>query len=439
MVGSERAAAVAGKPQRLEECKAINASLAALGNCVAALAKGRPHVPYRDSKLTRLLSASLGGAARTSLVAALVPGGDAGGESRSTLEFAGRAARVAVRAAPAEVAVDYEALHAEAAARVDALEERATDLALENERLTVEDDALHAKVRAAEDRADALARRLEAADARLDAARRSRLGDAASGADAVDAIEALHERWAKETDLLETRHADALANAKRRAEERVAAYRSAADAAAADGDRAEEELTAERVGHLETLESLNKTKRALADAEKRGAARVGELLAELQDLRDASEDLEAALARERAAAADAAATLFDRVARLEASAADDQRARDENYVDRATVAEMERLFESTVEKLTGRLADLEDAKTRLVAGGRARENMSSGAKQVLDSLDAGADLPNLQDRRGRARGVASGAKANAARQPSFAAHVKGAHARRNLPQPPRFY
>ena len=53
---------------------------------------------------------------------ALVPGGDAGGESRSTLEFAGRAARVAVRAAPAEVAVDYEALHAEAAARVDALE-----------------------------------------------------------------------------------------------------------------------------------------------------------------------------------------------------------------------------------------------------------------------------------------------------------------------------
>ena len=176
LAGSERAAAVAGKPQRLEECKAINASLAALGNCVAALAKGRPHVPYRDSKLTRLLSASLGGAARTSLVAALVPGGDAGGESRSTLEFAGRAARVAVRAAPAEVAVDYEALHAEAAARVDALEERATDLALENERLTVEDDALHAKVRAAEDRADALARRLEAADARLDAARRSRPG-----------------------------------------------------------------------------------------------------------------------------------------------------------------------------------------------------------------------------------------------------------------------
>ncbi|KAH8097161.1 hypothetical protein JL720_41 [Aureococcus anophagefferens] len=275
---------------------------------------GRPHVPYRDSS-SRACSASL--AAPRRFVAALVPGGDAGGESRSTLEFAGRAARVAVRAAPAEVAVDYG--HAEAAPRRRF--ERATDLAGER----------------APDRRGRRAPRQGAPRA---------LG--------------------QETDLLETRHADALANAKRRAE-RVAAYRSAADAAAARR-RPRRRSSRRRVGHLETLERLNTTKRALADAEKRGAARVGELLAELQDLRDASEDLEALRA---ARDADAAATLFDRVARLEASAADDQRARDENYVDRATVAEMERLFESTVEKLTGRLADLEE-RTRLVAGGRAR-------------------------------------------------------------------
>ncbi|KAH8046947.1 hypothetical protein JL720_16232 [Aureococcus anophagefferens] len=218
----------------------------------------RPHVPYRDSS-SRACSASLRRRGRRS--SALVPGGDAGGESRSTLEFAGRAARVAVRAAPAEVAVDYEALHGGGGG---ALEARA-DLALENERLTVEDDALHAK------------RSAVAASA------------AASGAGAVDAIEALHERWA-ETDLLETRHADALANAKRRAEERVAAYRSAADGPPPTATRRRPRRS---VSHLETLERLNTTKRALADAEKRGAARVGELLAELQDLRDASEDLEA--------------------------------------------------------------------------------------------------------------------------------------------------
>ena len=48
--------------QRLDEAKTINRSVAALGNCIAALAGPRraAHVPFRDSKLTRLLSDSLG-------------------------------------------------------------------------------------------------------------------------------------------------------------------------------------------------------------------------------------------------------------------------------------------------------------------------------------------------------------------------------------------
>ena len=50
-----RAAASEGRPMRLEEARAINLSLSALGNCMSALAEGKPHVPYRDSKLTRLL------------------------------------------------------------------------------------------------------------------------------------------------------------------------------------------------------------------------------------------------------------------------------------------------------------------------------------------------------------------------------------------------
>jgi len=49
--------------QRLEESKKINQSLSALGNVIAALTdpKGRSHIPYRDSKLTRILEDSLGG------------------------------------------------------------------------------------------------------------------------------------------------------------------------------------------------------------------------------------------------------------------------------------------------------------------------------------------------------------------------------------------
>jgi Kinesin motor domain len=53
---SDRASASEGRHFiRYEEAKAINLSLSALGNCMNALAEGRKHIPYRDSKLTRLL------------------------------------------------------------------------------------------------------------------------------------------------------------------------------------------------------------------------------------------------------------------------------------------------------------------------------------------------------------------------------------------------
>jgi len=76
LAGCERATASSGKnPLRLEEAKAINLSLSALGNCMSALASQsqsaatseRSHVPYRDSKLTRLLQGCLGGGARTAV------------------------------------------------------------------------------------------------------------------------------------------------------------------------------------------------------------------------------------------------------------------------------------------------------------------------------------------------------------------------------------
>ena len=62
--------------RRLEESKRINSSLSALGNVIAALtdARGaRAHVPYRDSKLTRLLEDSLGGNCKTTVLAMISP------------------------------------------------------------------------------------------------------------------------------------------------------------------------------------------------------------------------------------------------------------------------------------------------------------------------------------------------------------------------------
>ena len=106
LAGSERITLSGAKGARLEETKAINQSLSALANVIAALVKHRPHIPYRDSKLTRLLQSSLGGNTRTCLLACLSPSPAHYGENVSTLSFAARARRVQNRAELNEVGVD---------------------------------------------------------------------------------------------------------------------------------------------------------------------------------------------------------------------------------------------------------------------------------------------------------------------------------------------
>merc|ERR1719392_648114 len=76
----------------LEEAKNINKSLSALGNVIAALADGnKSHIPYRDSKLTRILQESLGGNAKTTVVICCSPASYNESETRSTLDFGKRA------------------------------------------------------------------------------------------------------------------------------------------------------------------------------------------------------------------------------------------------------------------------------------------------------------------------------------------------------------
>ena len=78
---------MAGK--RLEESKKINQSLSALGNVISALTDakgGRGHVPYRDSKLTRILEDSLGGNCKTTLVATISPALDAFGGTLAPIQ-----------------------------------------------------------------------------------------------------------------------------------------------------------------------------------------------------------------------------------------------------------------------------------------------------------------------------------------------------------------
>ncbi|XP_052894943.1 kinesin-like protein Klp61F [Anopheles moucheti] len=79
---------------RTREAVNINQSLLTLGRVITALVEKTPHIPYRESKLTRLLQESLGGRTKTSIIATVSPGNKDFEETLSTLEYAHRAKNI---------------------------------------------------------------------------------------------------------------------------------------------------------------------------------------------------------------------------------------------------------------------------------------------------------------------------------------------------------
>ncbi|KAH9943401.1 kinesin-domain-containing protein [Epithele typhae] len=97
LAGSERAAATTNMGKRMVEGANINKSLLALGNCINALCESGGairHVPYRNSKLTRLLKFSLGGNCKTVMIVCVAPTSIHFDDTHNTLIYAERATRI---------------------------------------------------------------------------------------------------------------------------------------------------------------------------------------------------------------------------------------------------------------------------------------------------------------------------------------------------------
>ncbi|OCK82299.1 kinesin-domain-containing protein [Lepidopterella palustris CBS 459.81] len=110
LAGSEKVGKTGASGQTLEEAKKINKSLSALGMVINSLTDGKStHIPYRDSKLTRILQESLGGNSRTTLIINCSPSSYNDSETLSTLRFGVRAkaiknkAKVNAELSPAEL------------------------------------------------------------------------------------------------------------------------------------------------------------------------------------------------------------------------------------------------------------------------------------------------------------------------------------------------
>ncbi|KFO99445.1 Kinesin-like KIF7, partial [Calypte anna] len=97
LAGSERIVKTGNTGERLKESIQINSGLLALGNVISALGDPRrkgSHIPYRDSKITRILKDSLGGNAQTVMIACISPSSSDFDESLNTLNYASRAQNI---------------------------------------------------------------------------------------------------------------------------------------------------------------------------------------------------------------------------------------------------------------------------------------------------------------------------------------------------------
>ncbi|KAL8601949.1 hypothetical protein ACOMHN_008441 [Nucella lapillus] len=109
LAGSERATHTKNRGARFREGANINRSLLSLGNVINSLAdhKSKGHIPYRDSKLTRLLKDSLGGNCRTIMIAAVSPSELSYEDTYNTLKYADRAKNIQLNMKKNVVSVDF--------------------------------------------------------------------------------------------------------------------------------------------------------------------------------------------------------------------------------------------------------------------------------------------------------------------------------------------
>ncbi|EFC50379.1 kinesin [Naegleria gruberi] len=148
LAGSERLKKTEAEGIRKKEANYINLSLTTLGIVIHSLEANHIHIPFRDSKLTRLLQDSLGGNGKTRIVITISPSIINSQETIGSLMFGERAMNVKTVAKVNE-AVDYRALYLKTKAQLDSLEEKYSeleedylDITNENDKMDIEIDSL---------------------------------------------------------------------------------------------------------------------------------------------------------------------------------------------------------------------------------------------------------------------------------------------------------
>ncbi|CAI2369750.1 unnamed protein product [Moneuplotes crassus] len=133
LAGSERVKKSKATAGRLDEAKKINYSLSCLGKCIEALSEQKRkmgHIPFRDSKLTRLLQDSLGGNSKTSMIVNIGPSNHHADETVMSLNFGFRAMKIENKPS-VNKKVDHQALCGQLQAELDSKNDIITELEIQ--------------------------------------------------------------------------------------------------------------------------------------------------------------------------------------------------------------------------------------------------------------------------------------------------------------------
>ncbi len=182
LAGSERVSLTGADGMRLREGAAINKSLLALSGVISKLSEGKhgAHIPYRDSKLTRILQNSLGGNTRTVIICNITPAAVFAEETISTLKFASRAKQILNTAVVNEILSDaallqrYQQEIRQLQAENRRLEEGNSmrEVVAERERLLREKDQIEQNFASLQQHASKMEKRLDLKTAEIDELKR---------------------------------------------------------------------------------------------------------------------------------------------------------------------------------------------------------------------------------------------------------------------------
>ncbi|ETW04395.1 hypothetical protein, variant [Aphanomyces invadans] len=367
LAGSERVKKSLVRGAQVHELKAINLSLSALGNCISALSKQQSHVPYRDSKLTRLLQNSLGGNAKTALIITVNPDASEASECHATLQFGQRAMKVQVRAT-VNVVPDYKRLVDALQAKVDAQLDRLNDLdmdlqaAKQNEAM-LQNQLEEARLETSQVKFElqAMAKMTTAATAIPTQEQSSDVsGERATTPLMQDAVAQQAVAFEAKVCELVQDHKRELAQLKHRYDQQMDTHKHVANRANQEWHNVEHELSAERTAHLATIAEVREAKEKLWSTERDTTIRIA-------DLSQEKKDLETQLAATLKLVHEAEAKvrqLTEKAAALEAGKGQLETSIDANFVSRAQVNEMEALYADAIAKLQHRVESLETSNVQ---------------------------------------------------------------------------